>query len=191
MREGYSQYNGRIWKRQRKRGRVSIEPMVFQELPEVIREQIRRKELLQLRVAGLWEFLCTLEISWPWQVDLSEFFESALASEFRELHVQNQSVSFTSEAIAKATTLPEEDGQPLLNAELPIDAREWEVVFKGGSLAFDSEAMGWKIELENSPWKEWLEVFHQRIQLGEEGSGMEHCMVCATFTTLMRGTRYN
>jgi len=51
--------------------------------------------------------------------------------------------------------------------------------------------MGWNIELANSPWKEWLEVFHQRVQLSEEGGKMEHCMVCAAFTTLMKGTRYN
>lgn len=187
---GYNQKMAESSKRQRKRGRVTIEPLVFQELPEVVRDQIRKREP-QLRAAGLWEFLCRLEISWPWQADLSEFFESALASEFREIKVQNESVQFNSGAIAKATTLPEEDGQPLLNAELPISAREWEVVFKGGSLAFDSEAMGWCIELASSPWKEWLEVFHQRIQLGEEGSKMEHCMVCAAFTALMRGTRYN
>ena len=169
---------------------MAIEPLVFQELPEVVRDQIRKREP-QLRAAGLWEFLCRLEIAWPWQAELSEFFESALASEFREIKVQNKNVQFSAEAIARATTLPEESGQPLLNAELPINAPEWEVVFKGGSLAFDSENMGWSIELANSPWKEWLEVFHQRIQLGEEGSRMEHCMVCAAFTALMRGTRYN
>lgn len=131
---------------------MTIEPLVFQELPEVVRDQIRKREP-QLRAAGLWEFLCRLEISWPWQADLSEFFESALASEFREIKVQDERVPFTSEAIARATTLPEEDGQQLLNAELPISAGEWEVVFKGGSLAFDSEIMGWNIELANSPWK--------------------------------------
>lgn len=61
-------------------------------------------------------------------MDLSEFFESALASEFQEIKVQNKSVHFNSEAIARVTTLPEEDGQPLLNVELPINAREWEEV---------------------------------------------------------------
>lgn len=177
-------------KRQRKRGRVSIEPLMFQELPDTIREQIQKREP-QLRAAGLWEFLCTLEISWPWQADLSEFFESALASGFREIRVQNQSVNLTSEAIARVTMLSGEDGQPLLNAELPINAREWEIVFEGGSSAFDYETMGWKIELANSPWREWLEIFRQRIQLGEEGSTMEHCMACAAFTTLMKGTKYN
>lgn len=30
-------------KRERKKGRVSIEPLVFRKLPEVIREHIRRK----------------------------------------------------------------------------------------------------------------------------------------------------
>lgn len=177
-------------RRQRKRGRVAIEPLLFQEFSESVREQIRKKEP-QLRAAGLWEFLCRLEISWPWQADLSDFFESAVASEFREIRVQNKEVKFTSEAIARATTLPEGDGRPLLNAELPINTGEWEAVFKGGSLAFDREAMGWEVELANSPWREWLEIFRQRIQLGEEGSRMEHCMVCAAFTALIKGIRYN
>lgn len=70
--------------------------------------------------------------------------------------MQNHSVSFTFEAIARVTMLPREEGQSLLNAELPINAREWEVVFKG-----------------------------------RNGSRMEYCVVCATFTTLMRGARYN
>lgn len=87
--------------------------------------------------------------------------------------------------------LPGEEGQSLLNAKLPINAREWEVVFKGRSLAFDSEAMGWEVELANSPWKEWLEIFRQKIQFGEDRSRMEHCVVCAAFTALMRGMRYN
>lgn len=65
------------------------------------------------------------------------------------------------------------------------------VVYQGGGLAFDSKAMGWKVELANSPWKEWLEILNQRIQLGEEGSRMERCVVCTEFMALMKDTKYN
>ena len=144
-----------------------------------------------MRAAGLWDFLFKLEIAWPWQADLSEFLESALQSDFRAIRVRNQSVSFSVEAISNVTTLPAEEGQPLTNAELPINAREWEAVFEGGALAFDDEANGWEIEKAVTPWKEWLYIFRQRIELGEDNSRMEHCVVCAAFTALMRGARYN
>lgn len=83
---------------------MSIEPLVFQELPEVIQEQIQKET--QLRSVGLWEFLCMLEIYWPWQAYLYKLFESVLVSEFQEICVQMQGVNFTSEVIAMATTLP-------------------------------------------------------------------------------------
>lgn len=167
-----------------------MEPLTFQEFsPPVLEQMEKRKD--QLKAAGLWDFLFKLEIAWPWQTDLSEFIESAWQSDFREIRVRSQSVSFSIEAIANITALPAEEGQPLTNSELPINAREWETVFEGGVQAFDDEVNGWEIEKAITPWKEWLYIIRQRIELGADYSRMEHCVVCAAFTALMRGARYN
>lgn len=116
--------------KKRKRGSVAVEPLTFQEFsPPVLEQMEKRKD--QLKAAGLWDFLFKLEIAWPWQTDLSEFIESAWQSDFREIRVRSQSVSFSIEAIANITALPAEEGQPLTNSELPINAREWETVFEG------------------------------------------------------------
>ena len=115
-------------RKKRKRGNVPVEPLTFQEFPPPVLEQMEKRKD-QLIVVGLWDFLFKLEIDWPWQADLSEFLESALQSDFRAIRVRNQSVSLSVEAISNVTTLLTEEGQPLTNVELPINAGEWEAVF--------------------------------------------------------------
>lgn len=62
---------------------------------------------------------------------------------------------FTPKIVAKETTVLGEDSHPLLNAKLLINVRVGGCLeSKQLILAFDFEAMGWKIELANSPWKE-------------------------------------
>lgn len=177
-------------KKGRKRGSVPIEPIVFEQLTESFMEQIKKRESY-LRAAGMWDFVTDLEIPWPWPADLSEFFLSACASEFQHLVVRKQPVRFDTEAITQVTTLPGEDSVSIAEACRAIDAPEWGVVFENGQSAFDTKRRGWDLQKALPPWRDWLLLVQQQIELGREGEFMEHCVVCAALAAWIRGTKFN
>lgn len=177
-------------KRGRKRGTLPIEPIAFLEMSKDFKEKIQEKEA-QLRTAGLWDFLTDVEIPWPWPADLSEFVLSACASEFRQILVRGQPVRFDTEAIAGVTTLPGTDSVPVAEACRTINAPEWEVVFVNGQLDFNVKRQGWDLLKALPPWRDWLLLIQQRIELGRHGGFMEHCVVCAALAAWIRGTKFN
>ena len=177
-------------KRARKKGSVLIEPISFSELSEAFKERLKEKEL-HLRAAGLWEFLTELEIPWPWPADLSEFVISAHASNFQRLSARMQTVRFDTEAIAQVTKLPGEDCVPVSESCRAIDAPEWGMAFEGGQLAFNVKEQGWDLEKTLPPWRDWLLLIQQRIELGRHGGYMEHCVVCTALAAWIRGTKFN
>ena len=177
-------------KKGRKRGSVAIEPIAFEQLSEPFKEQIKGRKP-QLMAAGLWEFVTELEILWPWPADLSEFFLSACASEYRHPVVRKQLIRFDTEAIAQVTTLPGEDNVSVAEACRSLNAPEWGVVFENGQSAFDVKRQGWNLQKALPPWRDWLLLIHQRIELGRGGGFMEHCVVCAALAAWIRGTKFN
>ena len=177
-------------KKGRKRGSVPIEPIAFEQLTESFKEQLRERQPY-LVAAGLWEFVTELEIPWPWPADLSEFFLSACASEFQQLVVRKQLIRFDTEAIAQVTTLPGEDSVAVAEACRAINAPEWGVAFENGQSAFDVKKQGWDLQKALPPWRDWLLLIQQRIELGSEGGFMEHCVVCAALAAWIRGTKFN
>ena len=177
-------------KRARKKGSVLIEPISFPELSEAFKEKIKEKQAY-LRAAGLWEFLTELEIPWPWPADLSEFVISAHASDFQRLSARMQAVRFDTEAIARVTMLPGEDCVPVAESCRAIDAPEWGMAFEGGQLAFDLKEQGWDLKKALPPWRDWLLLIQQRIELGRHSGYMEHCVVCAALAAWIRGTKFN
>lgn len=144
-----------------------------------------------LRSAGLWSFLWELELPWPQQADAVEFVESGLASNFGKIIVQKQLAPLTTEAIAELTTLPGEDAQSVNFAEVPLDAPQWNSIFEGGGLVFDVESQGWKLKKILPEWRNWVLLIQQRIQLGEQDGYMEHCILCAALSAVLKGVRYN
>ena len=177
-------------KRARKKGSVLIEPISFPELSEAFKEKIKEKEA-HLRAAGLWEFLTELEIPWPWPADLSEFVISAHASDFQQLSARMQAVRFDTEAIAQVAMLPGEDCVPVSESCRAIDAPEWGMAFEGGQLAFDVKEQGWDLKKALPPWRDWLLLIQQRIELGRHSGYMEHCVVCAALAAWIRSTKFN
>ena len=177
-------------KKKRGRERLVIEPTPFGELSEEFQQQLRGREVL-LRSAGLWSFLWELELPWPRQADAVEFVESGLASSFGEIVVQKQLIPFTTEAIAEVTTLPGEGAQSVNFAEVPLDAPQWHSIFEGGGLAFDVESQGWRLQKILPEWRDWVLLIQQRIQLGGEDGYMEHCILCAVLSAVLKGVRYN
>jgi hypothetical protein len=177
-------------KRARKKGSVLIEPISFPELSEAFKEKIKEKEA-HLRAAGLWEFLTELEIPWPWPADLSEFVISAHASDFQRLSARMQAMRFDTEAIAQVAMLPGEDCVPVSESCRAIDAPEWGMAFEGGQLAFDVKEQGWDLKKALPPWRDWLLLIQQRIELGRHSGYMEHCVVCAALAAWIRGTKFN
>jgi hypothetical protein len=155
----------------RKRGALPVEPLSFSELSEVLKEKIKEKES-HLKSAGLWDFVTSLEIPWPWPADLSEFVLSAGASNFQEVRVRNQLIRLETEAISQVTTLPGADSGSMAEACRAIDAPEWGVVFENGHAAFNAQKQGWDLEKAMSPWREWLLLVHQRIELERDGNFM-------------------
>lgn len=174
----------------RKRGALPIEPLSFDSISEEFKEGIREKES-HLKSAGLWEFVTQLEIPWPWPADLSEFVLSAGASDFREVRVRDQLIRLETEAIAQVTTLPGNDSGSVAEACRAIDAPEWGVVFENGQAAFNVRKQGWDLQKAVSPWRDWLLLIQQRIELERDGSFMEHCVVCAALAAWIRGTKFN
>ena len=174
----------------RKRGTLPIEPIVFPTLSEEFKEKIREKEA-HLRAAGLWNFLTNLEVPWSWPADLSEFVLSAHATDFRRCSARKQTVRFDAEAIAQVTTLPGEDSVAVAESCRAIDAPEWSVAFETGQLAFDVKKQGWDLQKALPPWREWLFLIHERIELGRHDGFMEHCVVCAALAAWIRGTKFN
>ena len=174
----------------RKRGDLPVEPLSFSEMSEEFKEKIREREP-HLKSAGLWEFVTQLEIPWPWPADLSEFVLSAGASNFREVRVRNQLIRLEAEAIAQVTTLPGVDSGSVAEACRAIDAPEWGVVFEDGQSAFDVRKQGWDLKKALPPWRDWLLLIHQRIELERDGNFMEHCVVCAALAAWIRGTKFN
>ena len=177
-------------KKGRKRGSVPIEPIAFEQLTESFKEQLRERQPY-LVAAGLWEFVTELEVPWPWPADLSEFFLSACASEFRQIVVRKQLIRFDTEAIAKVTTLPGEDSVPVAEACRAINAPEWGVAFENGQSAFDVKKQGWDLQKALPPWRDWLLLIQQQIELGRDSGFMEHCVVCAALAAWIRGTKFN
>ena len=177
-------------KRGRKKGAVLIEPISFPELSESFKERVKERESY-LRAAGLWEFVTELEIPWPWPADLSEFVIWAHASDFRQLSARMQAVRFDVEAIAQVTTLPGGDSVSVAESCRAINAPEWGVAFEDGQLAFDVKKQGWDLQKALPPWREWLLLIHERIELGRHGGFMEHCVVCAALAAWIRGTKFD
>ena len=177
-------------KKGRKRGSVPIEPIAFEQLSEPFKEQIQERKS-HLLAAGLWDFVTDLEIPWPWPADLSEFFLSACASEFQQPVVRKQLIRFDTEAIAQVTTLPGEDSVSVAEACRAINAPEWGVAFENGQSAFDVKRQGWDLQKALPPWRDWLLLIHQRIELGRDNGYMEHCVVCAALAAWIRGTKFN
>ena len=169
---------------------MPIEPIAFEQLSEPFKEQLRERQPY-LRAAGLWDFVTDLEIPWPWPADLSEFFLSACASEFRHPVVRKQLIRFDTEAIAQVTTLPGVDSVSVAEACRAINAPEWAVAFENGQSAFDVKRQGWDLQKALPPWRDWLMLIHQRIELGRDGGFMEHCVVCAALAAWIRGTKFN
>ena len=174
----------------RKRGALLIEPISFDQIPEEFKEKIRGKEP-HLKSAGLWQFVTQLEIPWPWPADLAEFVLSAGASDFRQVRVRDQLIRLEAEAISQVTTLPGADSGSVAEACRAIDAPEWGVVFENGHAAFNAQKQGWDLTKAISPWREWLLLVHQRIELERDGNFMEHCIVCAALAAWIRGTKFN
>lgn len=177
-------------RRTRKKGSLLIEPISFSELSEAFKERIREKEL-HLRAAGLWEFLTELEIPWPWPADLSEFVISAHESKFRQFSARKQAVRFDTEAIAQVTKLPGEDSVSVAESCRAMNAPEWSMAFEGGQLAFNVKEQGWELAKALPPWREWLFLVQERIEMGRHGGFMEHCVVCAALAAWIRGTKFN
>lgn len=174
----------------RKRGRILIEPLPFDVVPVQLREHMQVYES-NLRAAGLWNFLSDLDIPWPWPKDLSEFLETSVSTDYRQIVVQNKDVIFSVENIAKATSLPGIEGALVSDATLPIYSKQWEIVFEGGSMAFDDETQGWRLSKALPLWKDWLHLVQQRLQLGEPEEVLEHCILCAALTAALKGVSYN
>lgn len=174
----------------RKRGRILIEPLPFDEIPVPLRAYMQAYES-NLRAAGLWKFLSDIEIPWPWPADLSEFLETSVSTGYSQIRVQNKVVNFSAEAIAKVTSLPSIEGALVSDAALPIYSKQWEIVFEGGSAAFDDEVQGWQLSRALPLWKDWLLLVQQRLQLGEADGVLEHCVMCAALTAALKGVCYN
>ena len=179
--------------RERKSGirdRLVIEPTPFGKLSEEFQQKLRAREVV-LRSSGLWSFLWELELPWPRQADIVEFVESGLTSSFSEIAVQDQLIPFTTEAIAEITTLPGEGAQSTNFAEVPLNAPQWHSIFEEGGLAFDVESQGWELKKVLPEWRDWVLLIQQRIQLGDEDGYMEHCILCAALSAVLKGIRYN
>lgn len=174
----------------RKRGELPIEPISFLAISEHFKERISEKEP-QLRAAGLWEFITELEIPWLWPADLAEFVISAETTKFRDIRVQGHQVRFDVEAISLVTTLPDTDNVAVTEACRAIDAPEWGVAFEDGQSAFDVRKQGWNLLKALPPWRDWLLLIQQRIELRSDGDVMEHCVVCAALAAWIRGTKFN
>lgn len=174
----------------RVRERLVIEPIMLSEISEEFQQQLKRHEV-SLRSSGLWSFLWELELPWPRQGDLVQFVESALSSKFGEVVVQDKPIPFTTEIVAEITTLPGEGAQSPSFAEVPLNAPQWHSIFEGGGLAFDIESQGWELKKILPEWRDWVLIIQQRIQLGKEDGFMEHCILCAALSAVLKGVRYN
>ncbi len=105
--------------------------------------------------------------------------------------MRNQLIRLEAEAIAQVTTLPGVDSGSVAEACRAIDAPEWGVVFEDGQSAFDVRKQGWDLKKALPPWRDWLLLIHQRIELERDGNFMEHCVVCAALAAWIRGTKFN
>ena len=173
----------------KRRLRGIAQPVPFKGMSIVMQERVKEREM-ELRSAGLWQFLSELAIPWPSQCELGELIENYMLQDHNRVPVSGHIVELSSETLSRVTLLPGEGEKDMASLDLPKEAPQWKMVFSGGLLSFDTIKQGWDLRDLKEPWKEWFLLIQERIELSD-GGFMEHCVACAALLAWVKGERFN